>query len=229
MTGRSLRICIGSGLAGMALFGIGMWPLAHFIPLLDPTSSAEEIARIYQSNTIGIRLGGLAIMFGASLSMTFFGAMYVFVKRMEGDNGPYAVTQAICAAVIMAFVFLPGLLFTVVAFRPERAAELTLLMNDFAWILLVIPTPPAVVQTFAIAFAILGDRNPQPVLPRWTGYFSAWIAVLLVPGSFAMMFKTGPFAWNGILAFWLPALSAGIWLIVMCVQMLKSIRTSFDT
>lgn len=226
---RSQQICIWTGPIGMVLFGIGLWPLAHFIPLPDPMASAETIAGFYQSHTIGIRLGGLVIMFGVSLNVAFFGEMFVFVKRMEGDTGPYAMTQALCAALVIAFVFLPALLFTVTAFRPDRAVELTRLLNDFAWILLVIPTPPAVVQSLAIGFAILDDKSPQPALPRWTGYFSVWIAVLLIPGAFAMMFKTGPFAWNGILAFWVPAASAGLWVFVMAFQMLKSLKRAART
>lgn len=222
MNERSLQICIWSGPVSVTLFGLGLWPLAHFIPLLDPLYTAQEIATIYQSNTIGIRLGGIMIMFGASLNAAFFAAIFVFLRRIEGETGPYAIAQAMSGAVLIAFIFLPAMLFTVTAFRPDRAPELTLLMNDFAWIALVIPTPPGIVQGLAIGFAILGDKNPQPLLPRWAGYFSLWMAVLTIPAPLAVMFKTGPFAWNGILAFWVPAGIAGIWLVAMTIAMLKS-------
>ena len=227
----SLKICIWSGpLAGL-LFVIGLWPLAHFIPLLDPLYSAGQVAAIYQSNTIGIRLGGIAIMFSASFNAAFFGAIYVFIKRIEDDRGPYAVTQALSGAVLVAFIFLPAMLFTVTAFRPERPVELTLLMNDFAWLALVIPTPPGIVQALAVGFAILSDRSPEPLLPRWAGYMSLWVAVLTIPAPLAVMFKAGPFAWNGSLAFWMPACIAGLWLVVMTVAMLRSARraASADT
>lgn len=222
MNERSLKVCIWSGpLAGL-LFVIGLWPLAHFIPLIDPLYSAEEIAAIYQSNTIGIRLGGIAIMFSASFNAAFFGAIYTFIRRIEGGNGPYAITQALAGTVLVVFIFLPAMLFTVTAFRPERPAELTLLMNDFAWLALIIPTPPGIVQALAVGFAILADKSPQPLLPRWAGYMSLWVAVLTMPAPLAVMFKTGPFAWNGILAFWVPAGIAGIWLVVMLIAMLRS-------
>jgi len=222
MSARSLKTCIWAGPISGALFGLGIWPLAHFIPLLDPLYSAEKIASIYQSNLIGIRLGGIVLMFGAALNAAFFGAIYAFVKRIEGENGPYAITQAISGGVLIAFIFLPAMLFTVTAFRPDRPVELTLLMNDFAWLALVIPTPPGVVQGLAVGFAILGDKRPQPFLPRWTCYMSLWMAVLTLPAPLAVMFKSGPFAWNGFLAFWLPAGIAGVWLVAMTVAMLKS-------
>lgn len=231
MTERNLRICIWTGPMAGLLFVIGLWPLAGFIPLLDPTYTAEQIAAIYQSNTVGIRLGGIVIMFGAALNAAFFGAIYAYIKRIEGGSGPYAITQALGGAVLVAFIFLPAMLFTVTAFRPDRPAELTLLMNDFAWLALVIPTPPGIVQALAVGLAILGDRSPTPLLPRWAGYMSLWVAVLTLPAPLAVMFKTGPFAWNGILAFWMPASIAGVWLVVMTVAMLKAARraASADT
>jgi len=218
----SLKVCIWSGPVAGFLFVLGLWPLAQFIPLPDPLYSAEEIAAIYQSNTIGIRLGGIAIMFSAAFNAAFFGAIYMFIKRIEGGNGPYAITQTLSGAILVVFIFLPAMLFTVTAFRPDRPAELTLLMNDFAWLALIIPTPPGIVQALAVGFAILGDKSPQPLLPRWAGYMSLWVAVLTAPAPLAVMFKTGPFAWDGLLAFWVPAGIAGIWLVVMLVAMLRS-------
>ena len=223
MIHRGLKACIWAGPLSGLLFGIGLWPLAQFIPLLDPMYSAEKIAAIYEANVIGIRFGGILIMFGASVNAAFFGAIYVFIRRIESENGPYAITQAMAGAILIVFIFLPAMLFTVTAFRPDRPVELLLLMNDFAWIALVIPTPPGMVQAIAIGFAILGDRRAQPLLPRWAGYMSLWMAVLTLPAPLAVMFKTGPFAWNGFLAFWLPAGIAGIWLVVMTVAMLRSV------
>jgi hypothetical protein len=224
MTERSLKICIWSGLVAGLFFVIGLWPLAQFIPLVDPQYSADQVAGIYRSNTIGIRLGGIAIMFSASFNAAFFGAIYTFVRRIEGGNGPYAITQAMSGAILAVFIFLPAMLFTVTAFRPERPVELTLLMNDFAWLALIIPTPPGIVQALAVGFAILGDKSAQPLLPRWAGYMSLWVAVLTMPAPLAVMFKSGPFAWNGFLAFWMPAGIAGIWLMVMLVAMLRAVK-----
>lgn len=222
MAERSLKTCIWAGpLSGM-LFGLAIWPLARFIPLLDPMYPAEQIVAIYQANTIGIRLGAIVMAIGAAFNAAFFGAIFVFIRRIEGENGPYAITQAMAGAVLVAFIFLPAMLFGVTAFRPERAPELTLMLNDFAWLALVIPTPPGVVQGLAIGFAILGDRRANPLLPRWAGYMSLWMAVLTLPAPFALMFKSGPFAWNGVLAFWLPAGIAGMWLVVMTVAMLRA-------
>lgn len=41
----------------------------------------------------------------------------------------------------------------------------------------------------------------QIVFRRWVGYLNIWAALLLAPAVLIYFFKTGPFAWNGILVF----------------------------
>lgn len=224
MSSRSQMICIWSGPVGFLLFGLGVWPLAHFLPPLSPAAGADEIAAIYDANVIGIRLGSMLIMFGAALFAPYFSVISVMMKRMEGEISPYATTQTMSATLVVAAFFVAPLIFTVAAFRPERAPEAIQLLNDFGWIMLVTPVAPAFVQTLAIGFAILGDRNGERVLPRWSGYFSLWVAVLFLPGALAAMFRTGPFAWNGLLAFWLPAVAVGLWAYIMAFLMTKAVR-----
>lgn len=219
----SQTICILSGPIGFLMFGLGIWPLAHFLPPLAPSATAEDIAGIYQANTLGIRLGAVLVMLGASLFAPFFAQISVLMKRMEGDAAPWALTQLVSGTVVVVAFFLAPLIFSVAAFRPERAPEATQLINDLGWITLVIPVLPAVIQTLAIGFAIFGDKNPRPVLPRWFGFFSLWVAVLFLPGCLAAMFKTGPFAWNGLLAFWVPAVIVGLWSNVMAFLMLAAV------
>jgi hypothetical protein len=45
----------------------------------------------------------------------------------------------------------------------------------------------------------------------------------MAPASFMGLFKTGPLAYNGMLAFWLVALDFFIWMVVMSVMTFKAI------
>lgn len=220
---KGLRLCIWLGPIAFLIFGIGLIGFARFLPPPAPSMTAVEIAAIYSQNTLGIRLGGITIMLAAGFFVPFFAAISIFMMRMEGRWPIYAWTQAMSATIVVLCFFVGAMLFAVTAFRPDRPDELTRLLNDFAWLLFVAPAPPAVIQTFAIGFAILND--PARILPRWTAFFSFWVAVLFIPGALAILFKAGPFAWNGILAFWLPAVLVGIWSNVIALQMLKAIKT----
>ena len=55
------------------------------------------------------------------------------------------------------------------------------------------------------------DKSPQPVFPRWFGYANLWVVLLLLPGQMIFFFKTGPFAWNGLIAFYLAFIVFAAW------------------
>ena len=75
-----------------------------------------------------------------------------------------------------------------------------------------------------MGLAIVSDNHERPVFARWLGYFNIWVAILFLPGGLITFFKSGPFAWNGLLAFWLPLTVFFLWYIVMFFALLKAIR-----
>src|SRR5207237_981384 len=98
-----------------------------------------------------------------------------------------------------------------------------MLLNDLAWTALVLPTAPGIVQLVSIGMAVLGDASERPLFPRWLAYLCFWVAMTFVPGNFLLMFKTGPFAWNGLLSFWVAAAGYGIWLLTMVVMCRRAV------
>jgi hypothetical protein len=217
------RACIWCGILGFALFGIGIWPIAHFIPPVAPSGSAADVATLYAGHSLRILLGSMIAIFGATMLAPFFGAMTIIFKRIEGDRAPLSTSLALSATLVVSFFVLGLLLLTVTGFRPDRAPELTQLLNDLAWLVIVSPAAPGVVMLGCAGMVVLRDKSAEPLLPRWTGYMSLWLALLLVPGALAILFKTGPFAWDGLLAFWIPFGLFGLWVMVMAQQMLKAL------
>jgi hypothetical protein len=118
---------------------------------------------------------------------------------------------------------IPLLLWATAAFRPERSPELTLMLNDMGWIAFLWPVPVFFLQVVFTGLGILSDRNPQLILPRWSGFFCLWCAVMFLPGCLLIFFQIGPFAWNGLLTFWLGATVFFTWYVVMSMVIRKSI------
>jgi hypothetical protein len=50
---------------------------------------------------------------------------------------------------------------------------------------------------------------------------SLWDALLLVPDGLMAFFKVGPFAWDGIMAFYIPLTVFFVWLVGMTVVMFR--------
>lgn len=199
--------------------------MAGYVPPHDPILNAAEVAAFYQENTLSIRLGILLAMISTALVIPFGAVIAIQMKRIEGDVAPILSTVEMMAATVTSVILLVAtVMWTAAAFRPERTAEIILAYNDFAWILLLMTFSPFLAQFTAFGFVILADKRKPPLFPRWAGYFNFWLAVIAAPGGLITFFKSGPFAWNGLLAFWLPIVVFVAWFFVMAPLLIQAIR-----
>ncbi len=229
MNTRNQLLCAWSGFGFALLFMTGFWLIAGFVPPPSPDASATDIAALYQQHTWQIRLGQFLMMGSSGLILPFVAAISIQMRRMEGSPPILTYTQLASGAVGAVFLILPCLIWTTAAYRPERSPELIQLLNDLGWIVLLMPFTSFVVQNFAIGLAVLGDQGELQVFPRWVGFFSMWVGVMFIPGGLLTFFKHGPFAWNGLFAFWIPLLVFFCWYLVMFVFLRQGILAQART
>ena len=218
------RVCAISGIICPLLF-FGAFVAAGFIPPLPPSWSAAQIAAHYRDHANGVRLGAGIMLLSGAFYAAYTAVISGQMRRIPKVHQTVINTQTIAGAFACLTFLVPAMLFAVTAFRPERPAEWTLLLNDMSWIFLVMPWPPFMVQNFAFAFAILSDDRPIPVFPRWLAYLNIWAPITFTPAVILPFFKSGPFAWNGIFVFWIPAVVFGIQFIANAVWLLKAINS----
>jgi hypothetical protein len=211
MNYRSQLVGAWMGIAAMLIMFIGLWPLMHFLPPLKPGLGQAELAAIYRANATGIITGGIFQMLACSIFMLYFSALALQLKRMEATP-LWTYTLLLTSVLGFVPVLVAEMLLSAAAYRPERPDEIIQAFSDLGFFLFVGPALPGAMQMLSVAFAVLGDRNAEPVFPRWVGYFSIWTAVLALPGAVVTLFKVGPFAWNGVLAFWVAAIAFGLWI-----------------
>jgi hypothetical protein len=72
------------------------------------------------------------------------------------------------------------------------------------------------------AVAIFRDINPEPLFPRWVAYYNIMSAWLMAPATLIGFFKTGPFAYDGLLSFWLFVIEFLTWMVVMVIVTLRA-------
>lgn len=211
------------GLAMVGAFLVMFWVIAGFIPPMNPNDSAQRIAAIYTEHALRIRIGMALMILLAFLFAPFFALLSRQVRRIEGYWGVMSLTQ-IMLSVTFPFGFgLCAVFATAAAYRPERNPDVTQALNDVFWFIFVGFVGPLITQVVILAFAVFIDKRATPSFPRWFGYFNIWYAVLGVPGCAIYLFKTGPLAWNGIFAFWIPLTVFTIWMAVTTVMLVKAV------
>jgi hypothetical protein len=66
--------------------------------------------------------------------------------------------------------------------------------------------------------AIFTDKSPMPVFPRWAAWYSLFMAFGSLTGSLIPFVVAGPFAWNGVIGFWVAAAVYFAWFAIMLSQ-----------
>jgi hypothetical protein len=197
-------------LFGLA-FGIGWAVLPGLIPPFPPTLTPEQIAAKYAERTTQMRIGMSLLWLFAVTLMPWSFAVAAQIRRIEGDQAVLAPFFGTLGAVIVLSAVMPAWGWLVIAYRPEMSPQLVHLINDFIWIMFIGWVSPTLFMAVTLAIATFVDRSPTPVFPRWFGYFNCWVATLDLGGAMVVFFKSGPFAWNGLFAFWLPLIVISVW------------------
>lgn len=224
MNSTTQKACIWSGLAMLAFFFVGFVVIAGLVPPPAPDGSALKIAHFYNEHATRIHIGLAVSLLGTALVYPFVSAISVQMKRIEGTWSPLTYTQLVSGMTLGIFFEVPLFAMGAASYRPLAAPDITRSLNDFGWLLLVGIVSPAVVQTVSIGLAVLGDHRPAPVFARWVGYFNIWCAVIFCGGGIDLCFKTGPFAWNGVFAFYIPLTVFTIWFVVMTKVLLDAVN-----
>ena len=156
-------------------------------------------------------------------------ALATQMRRIEGSHHVLSNLQFGSAILqVMAFQ-IPTFCWLVISYRPEIDVNVLRLFHDLSWFMLVGAGGQAVTQFVAVGLCILSDKRQQPIYPRWLGFFNLWMAVTAIPGCIVMLFKTGPFAWDGLFGFWVVLIGFGLWTILNYVYTVKAIlRQQFE-
>ena len=211
------------------LFG-GWWPVANFFPLHEPSAGSDEILQIFAEDHVRIRLGMLMIMWAAVFCLPLGAALSQEVRKIEGNGRILTYTLLLALFGNAMLTFYPALWWLIAGFRAEtRPEELMYLLNDVGWLQFLGGISLVMPMYIVIAIAAFCDKRENPVFPRWVGYFNLWVFVLLLPDQMLFFFYDGPFAWDGLVAIWIPLVLFTAWFFVVFHCLRKSaLRTDND-
>lgn len=216
-----MRLFVWSGLVLVLMTVIGFGWLMHMVPPPSPSNTKHETLTRVSEHQTSILIGAALVTFFWSFWVTWAAPIILYIRRME--RVPLLTIATVAnvgggAAVITTI----AVAWTVMAFRAEDPTVVQA-FNDLGFFLFLYTWPPFGILMVIIAIAIFRDVNPEPTFPRWVAYYNIYAAIGMAPASFMGLFKTGPLAYNGILAFWVVAVDFFVWMVVMSVVMMKVI------
>jgi hypothetical protein len=218
------------GIAYIVLLFIGWWVVGGFFPMHRPSASAEDIARFYHHNVVSIRLGMVIVMWGAATFIPFTATIADYFARFEGRDGPLTRTMTMAGYANAMLTFYPPLWWIATTWRvDERSADTTRMLNDIAWLQFIGGLALVMPMFVVLAVVAFNDKSDNPTFPRWFGYQSIMTFMLFLPDQLLFFFKTGPFAWNGVLGFWVPLSVFCGWFIAIFVLMRRALMAEIPT
>jgi hypothetical protein len=147
----------------------------------------------------------------------------VQMKRMSGAGPVLAYAYLACgAAAALPGCYFCGLLFSVAAFRPDRDPQIIALLYEMGFVGFIGCLGCFVTQYVVFAIAIFLDK--RAIFPKWLGYMTIWNLVTELVAAPVWIFRSGPYAWNGLLSFYLGVLIFVVWIVCLIVCLKKAIR-----
>ncbi len=163
-----------------------------------PDASSEELRAFYADGTDAIRAGLMLAMIGGAMTIPFIAVITCQMRRVEGQLGPLSLTQFGAGLLGVLLIVIPMMAMEGAAFRGDADTAVVRGTNDVAWLFFIGTIGLVIVQNTSIAVCVFCDAEER-VFPRWVGYFNIWVAIGFIPGALIVFFKTGPFAWNGLM------------------------------
>jgi hypothetical protein len=170
-----------------------------------------------------LRFGWIMCLVTMGFYIPWSGQISAHMMRIE-DARVMTYSQLIGGALTVFVVSFGILCWSIATFRPERDPALIQMLTDMGWLSLETQWVLTTVQMCAMAVIGMADRSAHPVWPRWACWFSIWCGLTFVPASLTQYLKTGPFAWNGLVGFYIPYAAWLLWCFVISFYMIKDIK-----
>ena len=208
----------------LILFGVG-WVMTGFLPPPPATLNPEEVAGLYRSDNLQMRIGVVICLLTAGFNMTWSLVVGAQMARVEKGLPLWSILQVLSGAFGALIFMLPLLFMGIAAFSPDRNPEVTALAHEFAFLTLITPVGFFTFQALPVGIIGLTRTDvPHSPFPRWMGFFTMWMLLSAEFGVMAMLFKSGPFSWNGLFPFYLPLTIFTLWFVVLTRLLFRAIR-----
>lgn len=213
-------ICFWSVPFFYTVFGLVFVPLSWMMPPRSPDSTLPEIVAFMQNPNLLVATAILILVLG--LSAVANACYLIQIRRMSVS--PVFWIGFAAGAMVGAIVgcLFPMFCFALGAFRPGYDPQIMAMLYDFGYLSFIGSLGCFCIMWELFGLAIILDKNN--ILPKWLGYYLIWQFATEIFAATVWISKTGPFAWDGLLAFWFNMIIYVPWQIIVYICVYKAIR-----
>jgi hypothetical protein len=226
-TFRYWRLCAWAGPVFLFVFVVFWGIFGGNIPPIPANHAATDLANHYRGDANLIRIGmGLAMTFVVLYMVWGLSIAKVIERGIErGTDNNVLSTLALWGAGLTVCPLLIGSAFWLTgSYRPKALDPSILqLFYDMPWLLINLAYAVTTMQMIAMGVAFLRDKREKPLIPRWLSWMGIWVGVSFALELFLPYFKTGPFARQGFVNFWIEFFLWFFWIVFVTVGILKAI------
>lgn len=206
------------------IFAICFFGLSRTQPPPKAWWDLPRIVEWFHDNEWGL-LVGFGIIFAIGAFATASTALISWSIRRMSVSPAFAYAYLI----LYSLAAVPGMLLTCIALvvgamRPDRDPKLMGFLYDMGFLSFSGTMGIFLIGSVVWGVAILLDRNA--ILPRWFGYFNICNALTEVVVATCCIEKIGPFAWNGVISFYINMVVFGIYTGAFITLLRKAIRNT---
>jgi hypothetical protein len=224
MNASSQRALIWIGIVLAVIYSFALVALLGFIPAPSPSLGVAEVVQLYARHNLQFRFGVALMIISGAFALPWGVVITAQMAREEKGFPIWAALQLVATTLGVWLFAFPPVLWGVAAFTVTRDPALTMLMHELAWLAFVTPVSFFAFQLIPVAVICLRKTNDKySAFPRWLGYLTISLAIVGELGFAAMLFKSGPFAWNGLFTFYLPLVFYGAWETAIIITLLRAI------
>ena len=132
------------------------------------------------------------------------------IRRMAHRTPILSYSLIACAGGPPTLFLIANMFWLLGAFRPERAPELTQLLNDLAWVTFTILVPYLIAQCLLLALAIYWDQPGSTRLQTVGGALQSADRRRAGPCRLHRAGVHRALAWDGLLSFWVKNIAIAV-------------------
>jgi len=206
------------------IMGVLYFTITQMMPPPNADKTQAEVVEFLVSYGPGIRFGFGFMMVSLAFLVWANGLIAWLIMRMSVPYAKawgYAYMVAMCGGGFTG-AYMSGFTLSLAAMRPDRDPELSQLLYDITYLSFDGTMGFFLFGSLIWTVVILTDKSR--IFPKWFGYTCIWNFTTEFLVSTAMIVQDGPFAWDGVIAFYIDTVVYIFWQIIYAVVLFQAIR-----